>query len=66
MNNKCSDHIIVLRTADFLELIFFKKYILGTLSDCQMLWIHLIFPKYPINEIIWSHPDQIISFLNDI
>ena len=44
MNNKCPDHIIVLRTADFLEIDFFKKYLLGTLSDCQMVWIHLIFP----------------------
>ena len=48
MNNKCPDHIIVLRTADFLEIDFFKKYLLGTISDCQMVWIHLIFPKYPM------------------
>ena len=37
MNNKCPDHIIVLRTADFLEIDFFKKNLLGTLSDCQMV-----------------------------
>ena len=29
MNNKCPDHIIVLRTADFLEIDFFQKYLLG-------------------------------------
>ena len=48
MNNKCQDHIVILRTADFLVIDFFKKYLLGTLSDCQVVWIHLIFPKYPM------------------
>ena len=28
--------------------VMFKKYLLGTISDCQMVWIHLIFPKYPM------------------
>ena len=41
----CHTHINVLRPANFLEIDFFKKkYLSGTLSKYQMVWIQNVGP----------------------
>ena len=55
----------------FIEIDFFKKYLLGTVSDCQTVWIHLtktklfhfhmIFNKKRYDsELPYQRPDLIV------
>ena len=56
MNNKCPDHIIVLRTADFLEIDFFQKISFRNtfrLSNGLTSWLSFVVSSVSLSLSHW-------------